>query len=466
MAATSDTITETATGYRYLTLHGTHDLFRLQQYRPQRYPYFLESAARGKNGRYDLLFAFPGKQLILHGGGRLEIDRQHTPGRFLDILRQKIETDHVSSQHNGSLPLPFAGGWFVYLGYELVKEIEPTLAGLPEDHALPRAVATRIPAVIGVDHQTGTTSLITDPVSDPELIDKLYRDLTDSRKQEVQKKTFNMQVIEDDPANYLNGIVRVQKYIREGDVFQVNLSRGWRTKLEDGISPHMLYDRLRHSNPAPFAGLALIDKNKAIISSSPERLVRTLGNKVFTRPIAGTHPRGRDARQDRVQSQALLRHPKEQAEHIMLIDLERNDLGRVCIPGTVKAEELMTLESYTHVHHIVSEVTGTLRSGINPVDVICAVFPGGTITGCPKVRCMEIIQELEHVARGAYTGSMGYINLDGSMDLNILIRTLVYDGDAITLRAGAGIVADSVPERELDETRAKAEGLLRALGVT
>jgi anthranilate synthase component 1 len=160
----------------------------------------------------------------------------------------------------------------------------------------------------------------------------------------------------------------------------------------------------------------------------------------------------------------LLRHPKERAEHIMLIDLERNDLGRVCRPGSIEVNEMMSLESYAHVHHIVSNVRGRLREGITPGEVIRALFPGGTITGCPKVRCMEVIAELEEAPRGAYTGSMGYLNRDGSADLNILIRTLVQDGEQISLRAGSGIVADSIARNELEESRAKAKGLILALG--
>jgi anthranilate synthase component 1 len=158
-------------------------------------------------------------------------------------------------------------------------------------------------------------------------------------------------------------------------------------------------------------------------------------------------------------------HPKERAEHVMLIDLERNDLGRVCEAGSVQVDEFMTIESYSHVHHIVSNVRGRLRADVTPGNVLAAVFPGGTITGCPKVRCMEIIAQLECAPRGAYTGSLGYLNRDGSMDMNILIRSLQLHGRALTLRAGAGIVADSIPERELEETRAKARGVLRALGV-
>jgi anthranilate synthase component 1 len=184
---------------------------------------------------------------------------------------------------------------------------------------------------------------------------------------------------------------------------------------------------------------------------------------IQTRPIAGTRPRGRDASSDQDLARELHGHPKERAEHVMLIDLERNDLGRVCEAGSVHVDEFMTIESYAHVHHIVSNIRGRLRADVTPGQALAAVFPGGTITGCPKVRCMEIIAELERAPRGAYTGSLGYLNTDGSMDFNILIRSLEIRGRQVSLRAGAGIVADSIPDRELDESRTKARGVLRAL---
>ena len=199
------------------------------------------------------------------------------------------------------------------------------------------------------------------------------------------------------------------------------------------------------------------------MSSSPERLVEIRNGIVSTRPIAGTRPRSDDRGLDDSLSAELFAHPKERAEHVMLIDLERNDLGRICVPGSVEVNEMMVLESYAHVHHIVSNVRGQLREDITPGDTIRAVFPGGTITGCPKVRCMQIIHELEHGPRGAYTGSFGYLNRDGSLDLNILIRTMVMQGNSVSLCAGSGIVADSEPQAELAETRAKAKGMIRAL---
>jgi anthranilate synthase component 1 len=223
-----------------------------------------------------------------------------------------------------------------------------------------------------------------------------------------------------------------------------------------------LYQRLCAANPAPFAALAQW-RGVAILSSSPERLVRVVGRRIDTRPIAGTRPRSRLPGGDRHEMSELAAHPKERAEHIMLIDLERNDLGRVCEPGTVRVDEFMTIESYTHVHHIVSNVSGELKGEVTPIGALRAVFPGGTITGCPKFRCMQIIAELEGAGRGAYTGSLGYLTRDGRLDLNILIRTMTLSAQQLTFRAGAGIVADSDPERELEETRAKARGLLAAL---
>jgi len=201
-----------------------------------------------------------------------------------------------------------------------------------------------------------------------------------------------------------------------------------------------------------------------VISSSPERLIKICRGRIETRPIAGTRPRAQEEAGDTANLQELIGHPKERAEHIMLIDLERNDLGRVCQPGSVTVNELMGLESYAHVHHIVSNVQGELRPEVTPGDAIRAVFPGGTITGCPKERCMAIIAELEQVPRGAYTGSLGYLNHNGDLDLNILIRTITQQADRISLRAGAGLVFDSIAENELQETEHKARGMLLALG--
>ena len=353
----------------------------------------------------------------------------------------------------------------MYLAYELAGQVEPGLNLPSSDDGLPTAYAVRIPAAVIVDHVEEKTFCVVE--SDREnLLDSLLVDIKqafdESSTSAMLANQVQIKLSEDDSSHYINGVSNIKQYITDGDVFQVNLSRAWKGRLSESESPANIYQRLCQKNPAPFAGLALID-GVAIISSSPERLVRVTDGLVEARPIAGTRPRSHLESEDHALQEELLAHPKERAEHIMLIDLERNDLGRVCVPGTIEVNELMGLESYAHVHHIVSNVRGQLRDDVTPGQVLRAVFPGGTITGCPKVRCMEIIAELEREGRGAYTGSMGYLNHDGSMDMNILIRTIVQRGDLINFRAGAGIVSDSSPEHELGETRAKARGLLLAL---
>jgi len=264
---------------------------------------------------------------------------------------------------------------------------------------------------------------------------------------------------------YKQAVQRVKAYIAAGDVFQANIARFW-TLPFDAADLVALYARLRRVNSAPFSSFVYIDAGDdslCLISASPERLFRVHADgRVDTRPIAGTRRRAEGEQDDSLRAEMLLSE-KERAEHIMLVDLERNDLGRVCRPGSVEVNERMVVEQYATVQHIVSNVRGRLQKGKDVIDVFRAMFPGGTITGCPKVRCMEIIHELEEGARGPYTGSLGYIAWDGSADMNILIRSFWHDEDKLCWAAGAGIVADSDPEHELLETEHKAEGLLRAL---
>jgi anthranilate synthase component 1 len=304
-------------------------------------------------------------------------------------------------------------------------------------------------------------------VAEAEAADRLARIEVDIEQAQALQQAPAWQppgtIEEDESQRYLDGVARVLEYLAAGDVFQVNLSRGWRAIFDAPLDPSSLFRRLRGNNPAPFAGI-FRTAGGSVVSASPERLVSVQGEVVETRPIAGTRPRF-EGDDDAERIRELVGHPKERAEHVMLIDLERNDLGRVCEAGSVVVDELMTVESYAHVHHIVSNVRGRLKADATPGEVIAAVFPGGTITGCPKVRCMQVIAELEGVGRGAYTGAMGWLSRDGDMDLNILIRSAEVQGADLRFRTGAGIVIDSDPQRELDETRAKARGMLRALGV-
>lgn len=437
------------------------DLLALHRLKPERYPCLLESTGTGQaRERHDLLLVSTGEHLTLRQPGLLTANGAPIGSGFLDSLdRWWRSLPHPAHEQT----LPFQGGWFLFLSYELAAEIEPRLRSriaCADDGALPLASALRCPAALIHDQATGRTALVAE-AGHKALCDEIRADIAALPQQEGGDTPLAFDTLDEEaPQRFLDGVERIQAYIARGDVFQVNLSRAWSARLTHAVDDAAIYRRLRRVNPAPFSALARIG-DATVISSSPERLVSVRSGTIETRPIAGTHPRGADPDSDQALVAALLAHPKERAEHIMLIDLERNDLGRVCLPGTVRVDELMTVETYAHVHHIVSNVCGQLRPGTTPGDVIRAVFPGGTITGCPKIRCMEIIAELEHTARGAYTGAVGYLGRNGDMDLNILIRTLVRYGDRVSLRAGAGIVADSVGERELDETRAKARGLLR-----
>ncbi len=447
-------------------LGGWVDLLRLHERDPQRYPHLLESAATGTpQARYDILFAFPCGTLELTPGWKLAGTVPEGGGSdFLVAFDRWWEEEKTRPALDDDAP-PFTGGWFVYLGYELAAQVEPTLRLPPTPHALPIAFATRFPAAAIRDHETREVILLAESGHEDrlaEMEDDLFAAGKVPHKLPTATTCLEGELTEDPPERYLEGVRKCIDYIFAGDVFQVNLSRGWRGRLAEGLTHAGIYTRLRNRNPAPFAGLATLG-GSAIISSSPERLIKVCGRVIQTRPLAGTRPRGLSGITDVALSEELLAHPKERAEHIMLLDLERNDISRVCVPGSVRVSEMMVVESYAHVHHIVSNVCGELAHAATPGQIVRAVFPGGTITGCPKVRCMEIIAELEQVGRSAYTGSMGYVNRDGNLDFNILIRTMVREGDTITLRAGGGTVADSVPERELDETRAKAMGLIRAL---
>ncbi len=429
------------------------DLLAVHRRHPETWPFLLQSAAPGGTlGRWSLLLrADPDHEPIIA-----------RPGDSVPFL-ERLDRAFIDSAAVQPARLPFEGGWFVYLGYELAGEIEPRLTLPLAPDAVPVALAQRCRAALVLDH--GRAKLHAVAESDA-LLDPIEREIEaagDGRRSSHGEAAVPVPEIHaGDGERFMRGVERIREYILAGDVFQVNLSREWRGKSAGRPDAVAIYERLVQSNPAPFGGLARLPGG-TVLSSSPERLVTVHDGVVSARPIAGTRPRGTSPDRDRALSDELLAHPKERAEHIMLIDLVRNDLGRISRPGSVQVDELMVLESYTHVHHIVSNVRGELADGVSPADVVRACFPGGTITGCPKVRCMEIIAELEAGGRGLYTGSMGYLGRDGRMDINILIRSMLVADDGIRFRTGAGIVADSEPEAELAETEAKARGLMRAL---
>lgn len=442
-----------------------------------------EAAARLRSERLVLLESPPGCPVpatsrysflavdpfltITSRGERTEINGADQPGDPFHILKELLAR-HQTPRVAG-LP-PFQGGAAGYFAYDLVRHLERVPLS-PCDQKGPEMAIGFYDLCLAWDHAEESLTAIFSPAgrrSGPALREegeaRLFR-LWERLQKRPEKSTFRA-APRDLQGNmtregFLAAVLRCKEYIAAGDVFQVNLSH--RLTLPFRGDPFAYYRRLMSINPSPFSSF-LEFPDVSIVSASPERLVRLLRQEAETRPIAGTRPRGKSAREEERMRQELLASPKERAEHLMLVDLERNDLGRVARYGTIKVDELMTLERYSHVLHIVSNIRGELPEGLGPVDLLRAVFPGGTVTGVPKIRCMEIIAELEPTSRGIYTGAIGYLSFSGDMDLAIPIRTAVISQGKAHIQAGAGIVADSIPEAEYDETMAKAAALLQALG--
>lgn len=437
----------------YKSLTGNPDLLALAAVDADFFPGLLESqsnpsshltkqssAQKATQPRYDILFAHPEKTRVAND--------------HLSLQQLLSEIDCVPKVANDYLP--FQWGWLVYLSYEAAAHWLPKIRPLIDEQTL--AVAIACSGAVIYDHLTQKTTICG---KSQQVIMAIEKRILMSEKWQIQENTFYRHHVES-PEAFHKAVEQCRQYIQQGDIYQANLSRKWQYRSSDDISAVSLFGQLKKANPAPFAAFLQTD-NFAIISSSPERLFDINNGYVSTRPIAGTHPRGEDLATDKIQIERLTNDVKERAEHIMLVDLERHDIGQVSEIGSVKVNELMVVETYPHVHHIVSNIKGRLLPKVSVVDVIKSLFPGGTITGCPKIRCMQIIQEIEGRPRGVYTGSVGYINHDGRCDFNILIRTLLLRDNQVSFYAGAGIVYDSDADRETAETGHKAEGMIRAL---
>jgi anthranilate/para-aminobenzoate synthase component I len=426
-------------------------------------------------GRWSLLGYRPWLMLSARGD-RLELRTSHAThawrGHPLEALRDVLRRYAPPARSR----LGAAGralGLLGFLSYELngwIERLPPPRTGGETDGPDMAWAAMRVMAVLDHVEQRAWMVSVADPHAPPSMA---RRDARDTLEREAARWRQGPAMADAPPRGPLTlqpttrqheferMVSRALEHIRAGDIFQANIAQRFTSSWAPPALP--LYERLRCVNPSPFASfISLADTQ--IVSCSPERLVRVQDGRVNTRPIAGTRPRGATPADDAMNSLDLFVSEKERAEHIMLVDLARNDLGRVARPGSVAVNELMTLEAYSHVMHIVSDVSAALRPGADAVDVIRAVFPGGTITGCPKVRCMELLREIEPVRRGLYTGSVGCLGFDGTMDLNIAIRTMILRGGGLSFHVGAGIVADSDPEREFHETLAKAGALVSALG--
>lgn len=390
-------------------------------------------------------------------------------GEVLSFLRSLTASDSPDFS-NAPKDLPFVGGWLGWLGYDLAWEIESLPIQNTDQLPFPVAFWYEPSSFAVLDHEAQVLWLAVSDESDAsDLLDRLTNpgsidSASDSADSDAESNVvrFLTQQLE-----YEAAIATAKEYIRRGDIFQTNISLRFET--ETSRSSWAIYQALQRINPSPFASYWRSPFGD-VVSCSPERLVSLDSDRIAqTRPIAGTRPRGQTIEEDLSLATDLRSNEKECAEHIMLVDLERNDLGRVCEFGSVMVDELLAIERYSHVMHLVSNVRGKLRSQFDAIDLIRATFPGGTITGCPKVRCMEIIEELEPVRRSLFYGSCGYLDLRGQLDLNILIRTLLYvpnqSGSAqVRGQVGAGIVADSVPSREWHESLHKAAAQLKALG--
>lgn len=388
-------------------------------------------------------------------------------GEILPCLKSLLHRPSISQPDVAQLP--FTGGWLGWLGYDLAWEIE-RLPSLRHD-PLPFPVAYWYePEYFTVlDHWQQQLWLA---ATTQAQLDQLHQTLGQTNCQDQPSPLLFPQPIapsfQTSQADYQAAVRQAQSYIQAGDIFQANLSL--RFSVEAEVDSWQLYRALQQINPSPFASYWQTPWG-AVVSCSPERLVRLQERQAETRPIAGTRSRGITPQQDQQQAIDLRRNAKENAEHTMLVDLERNDLGRVCEWGSVQVDEFLSIESYSHVMHLVSNVIGKLRLNCDAVDLIQALFPGGTITGCPKVRCMEIIETLEPVRRNLFYGSCGYLDQRGHLDLNILIRTLLVTAgrnqtnSTIWGQVGAGVVADSDPEQEWQESLQKAQAQLTALSL-
>lgn len=366
--------------------------------------------------------------------------------------------------------LPFTGGWLGWLGYDLAWEIERLPRWNSDPLPFPVAYWYEPECFAVLDHWEQTLWLA---ATERAQLDQLEEAGKQGRREAGAQGSgggwpsfAHRPIFLLSQSDYEETVRRAIKYIQAGDIFQANLSLRFECRTE--ADAFAIYRALQQINPSPFASYWQTPWG-AVMSCSPERLVQLQDRQAQTRPIAGTRSRGPTADLDEEKAQDLIANTKERAEHIMLVDLERNDLGRVCEWGSVEVNELLTIERYSHVMHLVSNVRGTLRSDCNAIDLIRALFPGGTITGCPKVRCLEIIEELENTRRNLFYGSCGYLDWRGDLDLNILIRTLLLaqtpDGAKVWGQVGAGIVADSDPEKEWYESLHKAQAQLKALSI-
>jgi anthranilate synthase component 1 len=445
---------------------------RLAKISPHRF--LFESISGGEQvSRFSFLGAGPREIYRLYPD-RLEVERngqrRDLPGDPLEALHQVVADTTADPG-----PIPFTGGLVGSFGYDLIRLVERLPDRPPDPYGLPVAVLARYDTVVIFDHAHQRVLVIANEVEGEVNVSAAERQLSRLSKLLTAEVTgggvampgYVIPDLEAEPpsldgAAYRKAVETAKEYIAAGDIFQVVLAR--RFGVPRRIEPLALYRALRMVNPSPYMFL-LEAPDVSLVGASPEMLVRKQGRLLETRPIAGTRPRGMDAAGDKRLAEDLLADPKERAEHVMLVDLGRNDLGRVAAPGTVRVSSFMEIERYSHVMHMVSSVEAEIAEDRDSLDALLACFPAGTVSGAPKIRAMEIIDELEPQGRGPYAGAVGYLSYSGDVDTCIAIRTLVVEKDRTSVTAGAGIVADSRPESEEKETENKAAALLTAVAL-
>jgi para-aminobenzoate synthetase component 1 len=439
------------------------------------FSFFLDSGMDpAKLGRYSFMGSDPflvlrsrGDKVSIIRGGVEEVSQ----GNPFNVLGELLDNYSLES---GEADIPFVGGAVGYLSYDLCHFMERLPTTAVDDLDLPECYLAFYDAVVAFDHQKGKTYVVA--TGFPELVEsrrlRRARERLAELRSRVALSPLPGTIEENTPVEgdvikanfshegYLQAVATGREYICAGDIFQVNLSQRFETDLS--ITPYELYRHLREINPAPFANYFNFD-GVTVVGASPERFLKVRGDWVETRPIKGTKPRGKSPEEDRALAQGLLESVKDRAENVMIVDLERNDIGRVCRYGTVRVTELAILETYPTVFHLTSTVVGRLCEGKNRIDLLKATFPGGSITGAPKVRAMEIIDELEPTRRSVYTGSLGYLSFCGDMDLDIVIRTILVKNGRAYFQVGGAIVYDSEPEAEYIETLDKGKAMMQAL---
>lgn len=448
-------------------------LFKL--FRKEPFCFFLDGAMdKKKYGRYSFMGANPflvmsskGKRITVTSNGVKSV----VLGNPFDMLGQYLEKYKMETEN---APVPFTCGAVGYFSYDLCHFIEKLPKTATDDLKLPESYFGFYDLILAFDNLKEKAYLIS--TGFPQQKEKQRLIYARKRLDEIKEKLTQLPVNSQtqmftDAAKpniksnfthqeYINAVEKAREYITAGEIYEVNLSQRFETELT--IPPYELYLRLREINPAPFASYLDFD-GVTIVSASPERFLKLKGDNVETRPIKGTRPRGKTQEQDTRLAQDLLTSTKDRAENLMIVDLERNDLGRVCCYGTVEVTEFAMLETFPTVFHLTSTVTGKLREDKNRIDLLKASFPGGSITGAPKIRAMEIIDELEPTRRSIYTGSIGYLGFDGNLDINIAIRTFIIKNKRAYFQVGGAIVYDSDPEGEYQETLDKAKALIDAL---